>query len=277
MGNDWRADHSFRVPRPDLAAETGAPDACTACHTDRSPDWAASEIALRFPDSRHRGPHYGSVLAAGRADALAARDDLLALALDRSQPGIARATALWLIEGASDPDTAERLAMLVGDPDPLVRAAAVRVQRTAPAEQRVLRLLRALSDPSRTVRMAAARALLGAPVARLPSAHQAELDRAMGEWRAAMASRLDFPETHLQLAGVALTLRAFPQAEAAFRQTVLLDNYRVDAWVMLIRLAAAMRGTEAAEQVLEEALAAKLDEDTLAQLQAEIERLGAGE
>ena len=47
MGNDWRADHSFRIPRPDLDARTGAPDACTACHADREPAWAAAEIARR--------------------------------------------------------------------------------------------------------------------------------------------------------------------------------------------------------------------------------------
>lgn len=39
MGVDWRRDHSFRIPRPDLAATTGAPDACTTCHEDREPDW----------------------------------------------------------------------------------------------------------------------------------------------------------------------------------------------------------------------------------------------
>jgi len=38
MGIDRRRDHSFRIPRPDLAAETGAPDACTDCHADRTPD-----------------------------------------------------------------------------------------------------------------------------------------------------------------------------------------------------------------------------------------------
>ena len=36
MGIDRRSDHSFRVPRPDLAA-TGSPDACTDCHADRRP------------------------------------------------------------------------------------------------------------------------------------------------------------------------------------------------------------------------------------------------
>ena len=202
---------------------------------------------------------------------MAAREDLVALALDRSQPGIARATALWLVESASDPDTAARLAVLVSDPDPLVRSAAVRMQRTAPPEERVLALLDALRDPVRSVRMAAAQALLGAPIARLPSARQAELDAAMDEWRAAMASRVDFPETHLQLAGVALTLRAFPQAEAAFRETVQLDRQRVEAWIMLVRLAAATRGSDAALAVLEDALAAVPEDSTLLSLRQEIE------
>lgn len=39
---------------------------------------------------------------------------------------------------------------------------------------------------------------------------QADRDAAMVEWNAAVASRLDFPETHLQIAGMALTMRALP-------------------------------------------------------------------
>ena len=35
MGVDRRRDHGFRVPRPDLAAATGAPDVCTSCHADK--------------------------------------------------------------------------------------------------------------------------------------------------------------------------------------------------------------------------------------------------
>ena len=44
MGVDPRQDHSFRVPRPDLSAELGTPNACTGCHRDRSPEWAADRI-----------------------------------------------------------------------------------------------------------------------------------------------------------------------------------------------------------------------------------------
>ena len=38
---DWRADHSFRRPRPDLTAEVGTPNACSqaGCHADRPLSW----------------------------------------------------------------------------------------------------------------------------------------------------------------------------------------------------------------------------------------------
>ena len=64
---DERRDHSFRVPRPDLSVETGAPDACTDCHGERDAAWAAAEIARRFPDSARRGVHFSTTFAAASA------------------------------------------------------------------------------------------------------------------------------------------------------------------------------------------------------------------
>ncbi len=270
MGNDWRADHSFRVPRPDLSVETGAPDACTTCHADRSAGWAATEIARRFPDSANRGPHYGQTLAQGREDAAAAATDLAALAEDEGAPGIVRATALWILEGSESAEMAERLAPLMSDRDPLIRAAAVGLQVVAPPRDRVIRLVESLDDPSRSVRMAAARAMLNAPVARLPGAMQTDLDAAMSEWRAAMASRLDFPETHLQLGGLALAMRNPDAADGAFREVVRMDPQRIEAWVMIARIAAATGGAEAAAAALDEALAANPGNEVLRTLADEV-------
>ena len=67
MQIDGQRDHSFRIPRPDLTVETGSPNACTDCHADRDADWAAAEIASRFPGSRHR-----VALHLPRADAVTA-------------------------------------------------------------------------------------------------------------------------------------------------------------------------------------------------------------
>jgi predicted CXXCH cytochrome family protein len=270
MGNDGRRDHSFRIPRPDLAASTGAPDACTDCHADRTAAWAAVRIEDWYPDSEKRGPHYGEALAEGRLDPVAAGPDLARLAADAAQPGIVRATALWLMGGAGDPGLAAQTQDLLQDPDPAVRAAAIAAQRAAPAQERVLRLVPALSDPILTVRIAAARALLDAPIARLPQAISADLQAALADWRGSLANRLDFPETHLQLGGMALTMRNSPAAEAAFREVVRMDPQRIEAWAMVARIAAATRGRAAAAAALDEALTVNPGDEVLQRLASDV-------
>ena len=263
MGVDGRRDHSFRVPRPDLAARTGGPDACTDCHADRSPAWAAERIAEWYPESRHRGAHYGTVLAAARRDPAGAAPALADLARDSAQPGIVRATALWHIGRSGDAEAAERVAALLDDADPLVRHAAVGAQRAAPPVERVSRVVGRLDDPARTVRIAAARMLLGAPVARLPERMARDAAAGMAEWQAALASRLDFPETHLVLGGAALSMRSAVAARAAFGEAVTLDPQLVDGWVMLARIAAATEGVGATLAILEEALARNPEDPVL--------------
>src|SRR5699024_8054684 len=44
MQVDFRRDHSLRVPRPDLSAKFGTPNACNKCHTDESAEWAAVAV-----------------------------------------------------------------------------------------------------------------------------------------------------------------------------------------------------------------------------------------
>jgi len=268
MGIDGRRDHSFRVPRPDLAAETGAPDACTDCHTDRSPDWAAAEIAARFPGSDHRGPHYGQVLAAARRDA----PGVAALAEDTGQPGIVRATALEAAQGYAAPDLADRLAPLLADPDPMVRAAAVVVQRALPGPARATRLAPLLADPMKSVRIAAARSMLDVESGALSPSQGAVLGQAMRDWQGSLGNKQDFPETHLITGGMALTLRNLPVAERAFGEVVRLDPQRVEAWVMLVRLAAARGGAGAAGEVLDRALARVPDDPQLQALARELGR-----
>lgn len=264
MGNDRRADHSFRVPRPDLSPETGAPDACTTCHAGQSAEWAARTIEEWYPDSTHRGPHYGQVLAAGRVNPALAMGDLIDLSEDRTQADLVRATALWLATAAADPSVAERVAPLMQDPSPLVRAAAVRLQRAAPPTEMVSRIVPLLADPMRTVRIETVKLFVGAPIARLPKTIEASYRRAMTDWQTAMGNRMDFPETHLVLGGIALTTRNFPAAENAFREVTRLDPQRSDAWQMRVRIASALRGPEAAREVLKEARS-NLPEDVMLQ------------
>jgi hypothetical protein len=256
MGIDGRRDHSFRIPRPDLYLATGVPNACTDCHTDRNPAWAATEIAQRFPDSDRRGPHFSQTFAAARHDPAASAKNLLGIAEHDGLPGVIRASALDLLRGAANEEIATRVAPLIGDDDPLVRAAAIGVQRGASPIDRVQRLVAAFEDPARSVRIAAAREFLDAPVARLPTQIAEAAGKATGEWRASLVAKADFPETQMAMGGAALVRRDLGAATDAFRESVRLDPQLVRAWTMVVRILATTGDLDGARSAMDDALAA---------------------
>jgi hypothetical protein len=89
MGNDFRRDHSFRVPRPDQSLEYGTPNACNECHDDKDEQWAIDFITEKYgPD---RADHFSDYLLAGAHGDLQAYEILLK---QKEYPEIARATAL---------------------------------------------------------------------------------------------------------------------------------------------------------------------------------------
>lgn len=270
MGTDGRHDHSFRIPRPDLAAQSQSPDACTDCHTDQSPAWAAERISNWFPNSNHRGAHYGTVFATARQRPQAVPDDLMAIARDRDQSGIVRATALFLLQPVMTADLAAEMADLLGNSDPLVQSAAVSAQRAAPHADRITRLLPLLHNAPRMVRFAVARSLLDAPAELLSASQAALLRSAVQDWQRSLATKLDFPETHMVLGGMAMTLRNLPAAQAAFGTTVALDPQRAEAWSALVRLTAAAEGNAEAMRVVKRALKKIPDDPVLLQLQQDL-------
>ncbi len=263
MGVDGRRDHSFRVPRPDLGL---GQDACTDCHQDEDQPWAAAQIEAWFPVSSHRGPHFGSVFAPAMTGQADSPEGLLALASDPSQAGIVRATAAYLLQPFASPEVAEATSALLTDADPLIRANAVALQRQAALTDQMERLEPLLSDPVRNVRIAVAKEFLTVPPQTLTPDQQVSLGQAMAEWQGAISNRLDFPETHLVLGGMALSFRNAPAAEQAFREVVTLDPQRVEAWPMLVQLAHLNRGPDAARAVLQEGLQRLPDDPALRQL-----------
>lgn len=271
MGVDARSDHSFRVPRPDLSVTTGAPNTCNDCHTDKTAAWAASELATRFPDSANRGPHFASVFSAARANPDRQINALVGVAEEASLPGIVRASALDLLKPVSGPVIADRLAPLISDPDPLVRVAAIGVQRGASPQDRVIRIVPALADPLKAVRIAAAREMVDAPIARMPKKITADFNQAMSEWHGAMQAKRDFPEAHLVIGGAALAVRNVPAALQAFGAATELDPQLVQAWRMQARILAAIGQMPEARDILRQGLAANPVDPLLMQTADELQ------
>jgi len=256
MGIDGRRDHSFRVPRPDLSARLGTPNACTDCHTDKTAAWAASELESRFPASPHRGPHYGEIFATARKDPGVTAGELLEIAKQDTFPGIVRATALDLLQGGATPDIAREAVPFIGDPDPLVRAAALSLQQRVPPAERLQRIAPALSDPVMSVRIAAARLLAGVSADGMPADVARAAANASGEWRRSLANKTDFPEIHLVIGGSALVMRNVDAALSAFGEVTRLDPQMVDAWIMQVRIRLAVRDMAGAQLALQKALLA---------------------
>nr|WP_255731902.1 multiheme c-type cytochrome [Ruegeria sp. Ofav3-42] len=269
MGVDGRRDHSFRIPRPDLGL---GQDACTDCHQDQDQTWAAQQIEKWFPASVRRGPHFGSAFEAatlGRADG---PEDLLEIATDPEQPGIVRATAAFLLQPYGSVDVAARTASLLFDEDPVVRANAAPLQRQASLPDQIQRLEPLLSDPLKNVRISAAKEFLTIPTQALTAEQRQLSGQGMSEWQGAISNRLDFPETHLVLGGMALTFRNSQAAEQAFQEVVALDPQRAEAWPMLVQLAQINRGPQAALDVLEQGLEIVPDDPNLRQLKEQMGR-----
>lgn len=269
MGVDGRRDHSFRVPRPDLGLGS---DACTNCHMDQDQAWAASEIKGWFPNSDHRMPHFGSVFDPAFSDLVEDPAALLNVALDQTQAGIVRATAAYLLQPFATPEIAAQTSVLLSDQDPLLRANAAPLQREAELDEKIARLSPLLSDTSRSVRLSAVKEFLTIPGQTLTQLQRNNTREAMTDWQRSLANRLDFPETHLVLGGMALTLRNLEAAESAFRQVVLLDPQREEAWPILVQLTQLNRGPEAAYIVLQEALNMLPESPALLELKQQFDR-----
>jgi predicted CXXCH cytochrome family protein len=251
---DDRRDHSFRVPRPDLSASIGTPNACTQCHRDRSSDWATRTVAEWYPKGRQTTPHYGAALYAGRTGGAGAERRLDALILNHDQPGIARATALTLLPRYASSASAPAIAAALVDPDPMVRAAAPRALSATASPANVQAAASLLRDPIRVVRTEAARALSGMSTQAMSPEQLSAFTGAYDELIAAELTNEDRPEAHLNL-GLLHTRRAQPiDAEGDYQTALRLDPNFVPALLNLADLDR-MRGMDAqGEDLLRKAI-----------------------
>lgn len=232
MGVHQRRDHSIRIPRPDLSAGTGAPDACTRCHADRTAGWAAAEIGKRHPRT-NRASHWGESVARARRGDASVAPALVDLALNVSVPAVVRATALEELSalGGTPPEAS------YGDPDPLVRAtAAATGGRAVPP--------RLLDDPLLAVRIAAAGSLAGVPM--LAARVQPRLD----EFRRAQEAMADLPAARLNLAALARSQGDLELAARELRTALTFDSGLDEARVALAGLRMRMGDVVEAEAVL---------------------------
>jgi tetratricopeptide (TPR) repeat protein len=228
----YRRD-TLRLPRPDLSLSLGSPNACTQCHRDRQPQWAAAAMDRWYGKAWRERPHYGKTLHAARTQGARALPDLLQLAASPSAAAIVRATAATLAQPYANPATLPAASALLQETDPSLRIAALGLLASAEPAKRVLAAAPLLSDAVRGVRIEAANVLADLPDSQLPADRRAARQAAQQEYEAALALEADWPSGQVNLGNLRLRQGRSDEAVAAFERAISLDRQFPDAYVNL--------------------------------------------
>lgn len=248
MGIDDRRDHSFRIPRPDLSAELGTPNACASCHEDLD----ESEINAAFVQwSTPQPRHHGQTFASAQRGELSAEAELAGLAADDNVPIMVRANAVSLMAGYSRGYALDTIRVALRSPEPLMRIAATEGLASLSPETQWRYLLQLLEDERLAVRNAAFTALM--PM--ISDAEQADRLRPyLNEYLTTQALTGDFPESLVNSANAYIAMNNIDAAELKLEEALQIQPSWVPALLNLADLYRATLRDDQAEPLLREAI-----------------------
>ena len=267
-----RRDHTLQAPVPENTATLGIPNACTTCHDDKSPEWAAQQMTEMWGDGERRAKAAwlaDVMYRAGSGDG-STLPDLAKLAVDRTQGFIIRASAADYIgrlvaesrsgqkqranaqsqtsflglpsiaNPARKPVVAEVtpaiVNVLVGaanDPEPVVRAAAVVALGAIGDRQRSLApLLARLVDRTRVVRAKAAEVLVSFGIVALPGAAGEALAKAQDDYIESIDAFPDIASNHAAKGWLEAERGNLVSAHDALNKAIVLEPNYAFAWVV---------------------------------------------
>ncbi len=253
MGIDYRADHSFRIPRPDLSIKLGTPNACNRCHVDKTNQWSDEYITKWYGPGRKA--HYGTILAQGRERSADAHQDLLKLASDPLYPVIVRSTALSLLEAYPGTETNRAYEQALMDDEALIRRTAVDGLNVSDPKHQTELLVSMLYDPVKAVRIEAARRMTEVSDPALDSNQKKVFQASLEEYQESMKYSADFAFGRYNLANLYVALKQPQKAVANYQAAIKIDNLFYPAKVNLAMLYNQTGNNNEAETLLREVTA----------------------
>ncbi len=252
MGNDYRRDHSFRIPRPDLTVTTGAPNACNDCHKDKSTAWSQGYI-LKWYGERSR-PHYGETFAAaGRGDA-SVIPSLVLYSENELFPLMVRATAVHFLGRFNTPDGNRAVERALTDPASLVRHTAVMSYNPTDIASYEKLMMPRLNDPVKGVRAEAGIRLSEVREEQLSPAARKARRAALEEYREINLYNADFPGGLFNLGIMYANAGEYDKAEVAYSEALVVDDQFYMAKVNLATVCAQQGRYDEAGKLLRELL-----------------------
>jgi tetratricopeptide (TPR) repeat protein/Zn ribbon nucleic-acid-binding protein len=198
MGNDFRRDHSFRVPRPDQSIKYGTPNTCTGCHSNKSDEWASENIIKWYGPERKENYSDHLLLASKSELTIEEKSKILDFIGNIRESPISRSTVLEYIQLEGSEAEIKTLLNALKDSSALVRYNALRKLGSLPPAERTAIALEYISDQSRLVRIGAAQLVIDQATEDLPPELRDLLYRSNLELEEMLNANSDFPLGRLQ-------------------------------------------------------------------------------
>jgi tetratricopeptide (TPR) repeat protein len=253
MGIHYRLDHSLRIPRPDLSAKIGTPNACNRCHMEKNNHWSVDAINKWYGPGRR--PHYGTVIEAGRKRHPEANKDLIRLAGDPLYPVIVRSTALSLLTAYPGEETTRSFDLALMDDEALIRRTAVQSIALSGLRRETELIAPLLYDSVAAVRMEASSTLAGESSKRLSPDQQKVFQNALQEYIAAMEYSGDFAFGRHNLANLYVALNRPEEAIRNYEAALKIDDLFYPAKVNLAMLYNGRGENDKAERLFRDVVA----------------------
>lgn len=230
MGVDERNDHSFRVPRPDLSAETDIPNACNNCHKDKDALWASESMKKWYgetPKGKQNFSHSFNALNKNSENALQSLYDVLL----SDAPTIAKATTVGYLGRYPSKQTYTTTLQMLEKSDATLRLNALRALESFPLQYRVQKTFEMLDDPIKMVRVEAARQLSSIPQGQMDSKKEKKLQKAIAEYKETLIYNGERPESQTALGTLYDNLGDSVAAESAFKEAIRLQIQYIPAYI----------------------------------------------
>jgi len=222
MGNDFRRDHSFRVPRPDLTLKYGTPNACAGCHKDKSNEWAWESFKKLF--GQVDSIHFSEKLAPGILGEPGADVGLSELINDKKQPEIVRASAVRALSHYNTEVFVDKFISFLNDESPLVRGTTLDVLGEINTTDYVNYFLPLLNDPKRTVRIKAFYALGGLTELQISEKYKISYQKVKKEFSAYLNTNADFVGGQIKKANYYLKQGNLQKGIEGYEKALKIDN-----------------------------------------------------
>jgi Flp pilus assembly protein TadD len=256
-----RSDHSMRPPMPSLAAAVGSDDACTGCHADGDPAWAAEQVAS-WGGGRIAAETlaWASLVDEARRGDFSRLGEMGALIERPAHDEVVAASLLRSMRACDDPGKWVVIGRALADPSPLVRAAATAAAGDAPEPWTLPASLSLLHDDVRLVRVRTARGMAAVDEAALAAPHREAFARAASELDASLAVRPDDPRLVLEQGNLAADRGDAASALRRYQVAVALDPDGVEPRVNAAMVHERLGEPGEAERLLGEAQALAPDD-----------------